>query len=85
MERLNDDWFSTVDFALLLSKKKSMRLNLFRNNPLDLPALLLRYGFSYSWFIKESVCVRQLLSQYPVLEQLIVNRKFYQARFCNIA
>jgi hypothetical protein len=60
-----------------------MRLNLFRNNPLDLPALLLRYGFSYSWFIKKSVYVRQLLSQYPVLEQLIVNRKFYQARFCN--
>jgi hypothetical protein len=33
-------------------------------------------------FIKK-VCVRQLLSQYPVLEQLIVNRKFYQALFCN--
>jgi hypothetical protein len=37
--------------------KKKCGLNLFRNNPLDLPALLLRYGFSYSWFIKKSVCM----------------------------
>jgi hypothetical protein len=61
-----------------------MRPKFIRNNPLDLPALLLRYGFFLQLVYQEKcVYVRQLLSQYPVLEQLIVNRKFYQARFCN--
>jgi hypothetical protein len=65
MERLNDDWFSHCWFCPLIIKEEINALNLFRNNPLDLPALL-PIRFFYSWFIKKSVYVRQLLSQYPV-------------------